>query len=121
MPSEVTTFDGMTLAKRLHNDGMTASNAKNAPRFVPTLTEVVAPSGLPAAETNTRQGKKDFSTRMQRHLNDDLSANLEAVISRLMEEHIRSLKLGIQIEIEQAVRRAFDKALHSTVTTDKST
>jgi Lhr-like helicase len=109
----------MTLANRLHNDAMTATNAKNAPRFVPTLTEVVAQSTVPAVETNTRQGKKDFAARMQKHLNDDLGANLDGVISKLVEEHVRSIKLGIQIEIEQAVRRAFDKANQPAGTADK--
>lgn len=100
---------------------MTASTAKSAPRFVPTLTEVVAPTGNAAADTNTRLGKKDFSARVLKHLSDDLNSNLDGVIAKLMEEQMRALKLGIQVEVDLAVRRAFEKALIGAVAPDKTT
>lgn len=81
---------------------------KAAPRFVPTLTEVVRP-GLPKAPPviDSDQLVEQVLQTLKPRLEQQLRASLQAVV----ELHLRTTAPRMQLDMEEAVKTAVSNAI----------
>ena len=90
-----------------------------APRFVPTLTEVVqvsAPetppsSAMPLSAAALRGNPDDIVDQLMHRLDGPLQAAIGTILSSLAVDHFKKLEPLLRDEIDRAVRRAVDDAL----------
>ena len=90
---------------------------RTAPRFVPTLTEVVQISAPPAVTvvakpSATLSGNPDdMADRLMHRLDGPLQTAIGNILSSLAVDHFKKLEPLLRDEIDRAVRRAVDDAL----------
>lgn len=82
---------------------------KPAPRFVPTLTEVVRP-GLPKAPSAV--DRDQLVEQVLQALKPRLEQQLRASLQMVVEQHLRTTAPQMQRDMEEAVEAAVSNALH---------
>jgi hypothetical protein len=90
---------------------------RTAPRFVPTLTEVVqisVPPVVPVLATPPAAlsgNPDDMVDRLMHRLDGPLQTAIGNILSSLAVDHFKKLEPLLRDEIDRAVRRAVDDAL----------
>ena len=82
---------------------------KPAPRFVPTLTEVVRP-GLPKAPPAF--DRDELVEQVLQALKPRLEQQLRASLQVVVEQHLRAAAPQMQRDMEEAVEAAVSNAIH---------
>ena len=88
---------------------------KNLPRFLPTLTERVDPSGSAAVSVPLAPEMEEIvqsvMQQMHRLIENRLAEEIDAVVRTLVVEQLQSLRLRLRQEFELGVRQAVIEAI----------
>ena len=85
--------------------------ARNLPRFLPTLTEVVrVPAGL-VHPIGANLDSEQIVQRILQRLDNSLKASVQAAIQDMVREQVQVLEPLLMQEIELAVRQAVHESL----------
>ena len=79
---------------------------KSAPRFLPTLTEVVQPATFAAVRKSLPDDT--MTQRIIEHLLPEIEQQLRDSLQALVQEHLNSLRPGLRAAIEAALKQAAD-------------
>ena len=90
--------------------------AKNRPRFLPTLTQVVTASELANTDSSphSAQGAPDISDNEQlvqqivQSLMPIVSARIQESMQEILDDKLHHLEANLQLEVESMVRRAIN-------------
>jgi len=85
--------------------------ARTPPRYVPTLTEVVAPSSQAQAGAAAPFSEEQLVHRVLQRVDLTLERRLREAIATTVLEHTRSLAPMLREEIEAVVRHSVTQAL----------
>ena len=88
---------------------------RNLPRFLPTLTEVVDPSTLPAPSVAATPDLEDavwfVMQRVDMLIERRVREETDAMLSTLVSQHLQALGERLRLELEGVVRLAVADAL----------
>lgn len=97
---------------------------RNLPRFLPTLTEVVHPSGVvrtPVPATPDLEETVWFvMQRVDMVIERRLSEEIDAMLRTVVTEQMQTLRLRLREELEGVVRQAVSEAMASRADLHKS-
>ena len=87
---------------------------RHLPRFLPTLTEVVQPSGLASSSVQATPDIEEFSRaimqRMEPLIEQRLREEVEAMVQTAVTAHMQALRSRLRDELETVVRQAVSEA-----------
>lgn len=88
---------------------------RNLPRFLPTLTEVVQPSGLSGASASAAPDMEEIVQSVMQRValatERRLREETEAMVRALVNEQVQALSERLRQELESVVRQAVADAL----------
>ena len=100
-----------------------STTARNLPRFLPTLTEVVQPPGLARTSAAVMPDFEDVVQSVMQRVNLTIERRLleetEALVRTLVTEQLQALSPGLRQELERVVRQAVADAMRSWTDPDK--
>ena len=88
---------------------------RSPPRFVPTLTEVVQASAMPALASTGPLSEEQMVHRIMQRIDLTLDRRLREAIASTVLEQTRTLGPLLREEIESVVRQAVSEALADEV------
>jgi len=101
-----------------------STTPRNLPRFLPTLTEVVHPSGLLKASVTATPDLEEIvlsvMQQVERVLERRLSEEADAMMRTLVTEQLETLRSGLRQELEIVVRQAVSEAMTPLANQHKS-
>ena len=100
-----------------------STTARNLPRFLPTLTEVVQPPGLARTSAAVMPDFEDVVQSVMQRVNLTIERRLleetDALVRTLVTEQLQTLSPGLRQELERVVRQAVSDAMRSWTDPDK--
>ena len=100
-----------------------STTARNLPRFLPTLTEVVPPPGLARTSAAVMPDFEDVVQSVMQRVNLTIERRLleeaDALVRTLVTEQLQTLSPGLRQELEMVVRQAVSDAMRSWTDPDK--
>lgn len=97
---------------------------RNLPRFLPTLTEVVHPSGLvrtaAPATPDLEEAVWFVMQRVDMVIERRVSEETEVMLRTVVTEQVQTLRLRLRQELEDVVRQAVSEALTAQAETHKT-
>ena len=100
-----------------------STTARNLPRFLPTLTEVVPPPGLARTSAAVMPDFEDVVQSVLQRVNLTIERRLleeaDALVRTLVTEQLQTLSPGLRQELEMVVRQAVSDAMRSQADPDK--
>lgn len=89
--------------------------ARNLPRFVPTLTEIVEPSSLvrtpPSTSPDVEEIIQSVMQRVDRVLDRRLRDDADAMLRNMVTEQFHTLQLSLRAELALVVQQAVAEAM----------
>ena len=100
-----------------------STTARNLPRFLPTLTEVVQPPGLARTSAAVMPDFEDVVQSVMQRVNLTIERRLleetDALVRTLVTEQLQALSPGLRQELERVVRQAVSDAMRSQADPEK--
>ena len=100
-----------------------STTARNLPRFLPTLTEVVQPPGFARTSAAVMPDFEDVVQSVMQRVNLTIERRLleetDALVRTLVTEQLQTLSPGLRQELERVVRQAVSDAMRSLADPEK--